>query len=201
MCAGLQMVPNCLRRHIRIHITWECLMQGEDRDSSDEEWAHAYANMDPVSQLGWRNRRGAGEGPAEQLMRDVFAAADEVHSNAMTEMVGGRDTDAAPHNGNDRTPDVGSMSPSIAECRGPASSVEVDQEGGEIFCFCSFCTIWSKWILWEGDMKCGCIEFHGRPHDVRGAETCSCLLIWTLVGFGTRQRGGKHNVIWVIQRE
>ena len=65
-------------------------MQGEDRDSSDEEWANAYATMDPISQLGWRNRRGANEGPAEQLLRDVFEAADVVHSNAMSEVGGSR---------------------------------------------------------------------------------------------------------------
>lgn len=113
-------------------------MQGEDRDNSDKKWAHAYANMDPVSQLGWRNRRGAGEGPAEELMRDVFAATDEVHSNAMTEMVGSRDTDAAPIPVNGRTSGVGSMSPASADCRALHQAWRLTRKVGKFFGFVIF---------------------------------------------------------------
>lgn len=103
-------------------------MQGEERDSSDEEWANAYAAMDPISQLGWRNRRGGGEGPAEQLMRDVLEAADVVHYDAMSEMVAStNNNDEGPVNvdgivGGQMASDAGGSSSSTA-------SVEVDQEG------------------------------------------------------------------------
>ena len=103
-------------------------MQGEERDSSDEEWANAYAAMDPLSQLGWRNRRAVVEGPAEQLVRDILEAADAVHADAMSEMV-------ASNNGDEeRLPNADDMSPGhTASHRGrsesPPASVEVEQEG------------------------------------------------------------------------
>ena len=101
-------------------------MQGEERDSSDEEWANAYVAMDPLSQLGWRNRRAVVEGPAEQLVRDILEAADAVHSDAMAEMV-------ASTNG-ERPPNADEISPGhMASHRGrsesPPGSVEVEQEG------------------------------------------------------------------------
>ena len=104
-------------------------MQGEDRDSSDEEWASAYARMDPISQWGWRNRRGGAEGPAEQIMRDVYEAADVVHSDAMSEMVGS--TVAIEE---ERVVEEQATLPVLMPHGGDgprtaAASVEVDQEG------------------------------------------------------------------------
>lgn len=49
--------------------------------------------MDPISQLGWRNRHRGLEGPAAQLMRDVMEAADVVHSDAMSERVASSNND------------------------------------------------------------------------------------------------------------
>ena len=64
------------------------LWQEEDRDSSDEEWDAAYAALDPIAQLGWRNRSGGVNAVGADLLRDVFAAADEMHENAMSEVEG-----------------------------------------------------------------------------------------------------------------
>lgn len=105
-----------------------CLVQGEDRDSSDEEWATAYATMDAASQLGWRNRRCVVEGPAEELMRDIMETADVVHSNSMSGMAGSRNSN------NESIPIAddssgASMSRHRAESRSPSASVEVDQQG------------------------------------------------------------------------
>jgi hypothetical protein len=104
-------------------------MQGEEKDSSDDEWATAYAEMDPASQLGWRNRRGADEGPSEQLVRDVFQIADELHSDAMSEMVGRRRSEGAQLPLDDREAEEGSLLPAGPAWRSTASSVEVNQEG------------------------------------------------------------------------
>jgi hypothetical protein len=107
----------------------EYMMQGEERDSSDDEWGIAYAQMDPASQFGWRNRRGAAGGPAEQLLRDVFAAADELHSDAMSEMI------SSKHSADREGPlhtiaaEEGCLPPPGNEYRSTASSGEVDQEG------------------------------------------------------------------------
>ena len=112
-----------------MRITCKCWVQGEERDSSDEEWETAYAAMEPLSQMGWRNRRRAVEGPGEQLMRDIFEAANEVHSAAMSDMVGSRDDDhVEAHVGVDGTP-LGSMLRPGDGCRSPTTSVEVEQEG------------------------------------------------------------------------
>ena len=104
--------------------------QGEERDSSDEEWAAAYVTMDPLLQLGWRNRRVGVEGPAEQLLRDVFDAADALHSDAMSDSVGSRrihDDEGPVHN---LLPGDESVSHRSDDCRSPTGSEEVDQEGG-----------------------------------------------------------------------
>lgn len=147
-----------------MYITRFYVVQGEERDSSDEEWASAYATMDPLSQLGWRNRRAGVEGPAEQLMRDVFEAVDAVHSDAMLEMGGSSDTidnegaanvdNAAVHSmSSSRNDDEGavhvdaavmeSMSSPRAGYRSPTASVEVDQEGAAF----SSCLLSSACIL------------------------------------------------------
>ena len=118
----------CSGRQWTLQLTKKQLVQGEDRDSSDEEWANAYARMDPASQLGWRNCRCGVEGPGEQLMRDVLEAADVLHSDAMSEMdanihnIDERDANADAHGG-------GHMSRPTEGSRSPTTSVEVDQEG------------------------------------------------------------------------
>ena len=110
-------------------------MQGEERDSSDEEWETAYAAMDPASQLGWRNRRGPIEGPGERLMRDIFEAADAVHSAAMSHMDGSRSgLNDESHVGVDATP-LGSVLRPGDGCGSPTTSVEVEQEGDHVFHF------------------------------------------------------------------
>lgn len=104
------------------------MAQGEERDSSDDEWANAYAAMDPISQLGWRNRRGSPEGPAEQLVRDVLESADVVHSNSMAEMVASRNNDNnRAMSAHDTT--TASMSGHGGVSTSLAASVGVDQEG------------------------------------------------------------------------
>ena len=109
--------------------TCKCWVQGEERDSSDEEWEIAFAHMDPQSQMGWRNRRRAFEGPGEQLMRDVYEAADEVHLAAMSAMAGSRnDEHVEAHVGVDATP-LGSMLRPGDGCTRPTMSEEVEQEG------------------------------------------------------------------------
>lgn len=106
----------------------QSVLQGEEKDSSDEEWAAAYVAMDPISQLGWRNRRGVAEGPAEQLMRDVLEAADGVHSEAMSEMVASRNIeDDWPMNADDIVGER--MARDRRGSRSPSVSVEVNQEG------------------------------------------------------------------------
>lgn len=44
--------------------------------------------MDPISQLGWGHKQVEVEGPAAQLVRDVFVAADAMHDVAMSHMGG-----------------------------------------------------------------------------------------------------------------
>jgi hypothetical protein len=103
-------------------------VQGEEADSSDEEWAHDYAAMDPASQQGWRNRRGPAEGPAEELMRDIMEAADVVHSNSMGDMAASR-TDVAGSPPFAEAAMADSMARSREGSTSPSASVEVDQEG------------------------------------------------------------------------
>lgn len=104
------------------------LVQGKERDTSDEEWTDAYAAMDPISQLGWRNRRVRDEGPADQMMRDVMEAADLVHSDAMSERVASRNIDEELHV-NAEALFAGSMSRARGSSMSPTASQEVDQEG------------------------------------------------------------------------
>lgn len=104
------------------------LLQGEERDSSDEEWADAYARMDPISQLGWRSRRGVVEGPAQQLMRDVLEAADGLQHDAMAEMGASRNN-ADDLNLNAGASVAGPIPRDVSGSRSPSASVEVDQDG------------------------------------------------------------------------
>jgi hypothetical protein len=91
--------------------------------------------MDPISQLGWRNGRPTFEGPAEQLMRDVFEVTDGLHADAMSEMAATRHTEGSEFPLNGVRADVASMSQRSHSHRSPAFSVEVDQEG-RIACCC-----------------------------------------------------------------
>jgi hypothetical protein len=70
----------CLTRRDRL--------QGEDRDSSDEEWEAAYVALDLIAQIGWRGCRAALNSVGANLVRDVFVAADEMHESAMSEVDG-----------------------------------------------------------------------------------------------------------------
>ena len=71
------------------------LCQDQEKDSSDEEWEIAYAEMDPLSLHRWEHMRGEEGGGAAQMVRDVFLAADVVHEDAMSQM------DAASQNEED----------------------------------------------------------------------------------------------------
>ena len=103
------------------------LWQGEERDSSDEEWDSAYAAMDPIAQLGLGNRRVPARG-GEELVRDVFAAADALHDEAMSEMAGNtQDNDAISGNGHAAAVDVSPMSPEGSVAAG--GSGDADMEG------------------------------------------------------------------------
>lgn len=75
----------------------ECVLwQGEDRDSSDDEWDAAYVALDSVAQLGWIHRGAVRSEIGATLVRDVFAAADEMHENAMSQMDGNREVEEEP---------------------------------------------------------------------------------------------------------
>lgn len=69
------------------------LWQGEDRDSSDEEWSSAYAALDPMSRIGWGNRSVQVNGGAAEMVRDAFLAADVMHEEAMSAMDGNEEDD------------------------------------------------------------------------------------------------------------
>ena len=117
-----------LEKDAPMYMICECLVQGEDRDSSDEEWATAYATMDAAAQLGWRNRRCVVDGPAEELMRDIMETADVVHANSMSSMVGSRNNNNESIPVADDSSDA-SMPRHRGESRSPSASVEVDQQG------------------------------------------------------------------------
>lgn len=101
-----------------------------------------YAAMDPASQLGWRNRRAAFEGPAEELVRDILEATDAVYTDSMSDMAGSRENDNESPVSADESlagsvlwPTNGNLSPD--------ASGEVDQQGGCgwhlsqcVFCMC-----------------------------------------------------------------
>lgn len=71
-----------------LHVTRRDVPQGEERDTSDEEWEAAYNALDPLEQIGFGNRRREVTPVGATLLRDVFAAADEIHENAMSGMDG-----------------------------------------------------------------------------------------------------------------
>ena len=71
-----------------LHVTRRDVPQGEERDTSDEEWEAAYNALDPLEQIGFGNRRREVTPVGATLLRDVFAAADKIHENAMSGMDG-----------------------------------------------------------------------------------------------------------------
>jgi hypothetical protein len=79
---------------IQLRLTRRNRLQGEDRDSSDEEWDAAYVALDPTAQIGWRGCRAALNSVGANLVRDVFVAADEMHESAMSAVDG--NTEVAP---------------------------------------------------------------------------------------------------------
>jgi hypothetical protein len=84
--------------------------------------------MDPIQQFGWRNRAQETFGVGANLVRDVFVAADEVHSNAMSVMDGNVEVHLA------RTPDgdgagEGGTSPGTESSVHPCGSMEAAGEG------------------------------------------------------------------------
>ena len=71
---------------------------------------------------------GGGDGPADRLMQDVFEVADDVHSDAMSGMVGSRRTgEDCPANADENI--VGSVSHYEGGERSATASVEVDEDG------------------------------------------------------------------------
>lgn len=72
----------------QLRVTRWILWQGEERDSSDEEWEVAYRALDPISQIAWPSCRAEIHAVGTDLVRDVFAAADEMHDNAMSAVDG-----------------------------------------------------------------------------------------------------------------
>jgi hypothetical protein len=103
--------------------------QGEERDRSDEEWEQAYAALDPRAQLGWGNRF-AVSGGSEDMVRDVFVAADAVHAEAMSAMDGNASqNDGSTGNGPDVVVDSSPASPS-GSVEGEGSAI-AEMEGVE----------------------------------------------------------------------
>ena len=103
-------------------------------DSSDEEWANAYAAMDPVSQLGWGNRGMEVEGPTAMLVRDVFIAADVLHADAMSQMGGNTE------NGDESSDNMeGSMEEHRMQSTGSTTNTADSVQGGEEGQFWFFC--------------------------------------------------------------
>ena len=111
-----------------MHVTCRLLWQGEARDSSDEEWDAAYAAMDPIQQFGWRNRAPETFGVGANLVRDVFVAADEVHSNAMSVMDGNAEVNVARTSVGDGAGE-GGTSPGTESSVHPSDSMEHAVEG------------------------------------------------------------------------
>ena len=126
------------------------MLQGEERDSSDEEWEAAYAALDPLAQIGWGNRRAEAVAVGANLVRDVFVAADEMHDIAMSEMDGNTvmDEEITQHgDGGDRGE---ASTSSWQEASGePMDNMEGTLRGesaivGKVFCKSEICTVMHK---------------------------------------------------------
>ncbi len=115
----------------RINVTQVGVTQGEERDTSDEEWDAAYAAMDPLEQTPWGNCRAVATAVGTNLVRDVLAAADDMHDNAMSEMDGNTvmEEDAAVEEAGVASGSV-SMSSGREANAGPLDSME-ENFGGE----------------------------------------------------------------------
>lgn len=77
-----------------LHISGLHVSQGEERDSSDDEWDRAHAALDPIAQIGWGNRSIDAHGAAARAVRDVFQAAEDAHDEAMSDLDGMAENDA-----------------------------------------------------------------------------------------------------------
>lgn len=117
------------------HITMTIVWQGEDRDSSDEEWEAAYAALDPIAQLGWRHHHDSASAVGAHLVRDVFVAADEMHNNAMSEMEGNTFTEGGSEvHGEGTSGREASMSTPTEESDTRLQNMDLDQEGESQIC-------------------------------------------------------------------
>jgi hypothetical protein len=102
--------------------------QGEERDTSDEEWEAAYAALDPIAQIGWVNRLAEANAVGADLVRDVFVAADEMHDHAMSEMDGNTQSEEINWAG-DVAGGEATTSSRTDGSNHPSDSEEVDMEG------------------------------------------------------------------------
>ena len=106
------------------------MWQGEERNSSDEEWEAAYAALDPIARIGWVNRCAPTTAVGAQLVRDVFQAADAMHDNAMSEMDGNTTMEEETGGHGTGAADGGSSTPLGTEASVEhLQSMEVELEG------------------------------------------------------------------------
>ena len=84
--------------------------------------------MDPIQQCGWRNPAQATFEVGANLVRDVFVAADEVHSNAMSVMDGNAVVHLAGTSVGDGARERGT-SPGTQSSVHPADSMDAAVEG------------------------------------------------------------------------
>lgn len=97
--------------------------------------------MDPIQQFGWRNRAQTTIEVGANLVRDVFVAADEVHSNAMSVMDGNAGVRLARTSSGDGGGKRGS-SPGTESSVHPCDSVDLAAEGEhDKFLECMSCTV------------------------------------------------------------
>lgn len=118
-----------------LRVTGRHIVQGQERDSSDDEWDAAYAALDPIVQNGWRSCRARLNRAGADLVRDVFAAADEMHDSAMSAVDG--NTQVAPHT-TDGADSVGEASATnfSRESSEDVHAMEVDMPGEMIVYVC-----------------------------------------------------------------
>lgn len=84
--------------------------------------------MDPIQQYGWANRAHETFEVGANLVRDVFVAADAVHSNAMSRMDGNAEENFASFHDGDGGGD-GATSPGTESSVHPSDSQQAALEG------------------------------------------------------------------------
>lgn len=117
----------------RLRVTRRNLLQGEDRDSSDEEWEAAYVALDPGAQIGWRGCRAALNSVGADLVRDVFVAADEMHENAMSAVDGNTHVSPIREEGADSAGEASATNCSTGRSE-EVHAMEVDSPGERVVC-------------------------------------------------------------------